>query len=154
METHGELLKSGTWALSNRMPHAPIMTGKLSRKAATKLLRNGSLTSCRANPAPLCSLEARLQSARGLSTKSRKHGMPRRGVLGIRIHNLKDRSGYTGTYGANPFDKLTLKSGTVKLSSVVKLYNPSGVSSTDIYKSIKDNIADWVEEAITIRDEY
>ncbi len=78
----------------------------------------------------------------------------KKGVVGIRIHNLKDRSGYTGTSGANPFDKLTLKNGTVKLSSVVKLYNPSGASSADAYKSIKDNIADWVEEAITIRDEY
>jgi MTH538 TIR-like domain (DUF1863) len=77
-----------------------------------------------------------------------------KGVVGIRIHNLKDRNGNSGSYGTNPFDKLTLQNGAKKLASVVKLYDPSGSSSTDVYKSIKDNIADWVEEAIKIRDEY
>src|ERR1700722_12823129 len=27
----------------------------------------------------------------------------RKGVVGIRIHGLKDRNGYTGSYGTNPF---------------------------------------------------
>jgi hypothetical protein len=78
----------------------------------------------------------------------------RKGVVGIRIHNLKNRNGNPGTYGENPFDKLTLENGTRKLSSVVKLYNPFGWSSTGVYQAIKDNIAKWVEEAITIRNEY
>jgi hypothetical protein len=33
----------------------------------------------------------------------------------------------------------------------VNLYNPSGANSTDVYNSIKNNMAGWVEEAITIR---
>ncbi len=74
-----------------------------------------------------------------------------KGVVGIRIHNLKDKLGNSGAYGANPFDKLTLQNGSRKLSSIVKLYNPSGSTSTDVYKQIKDNIAEWVEEAVTIR---
>lgn len=78
----------------------------------------------------------------------------KKGVVGIRIHNLKDRNANAGTYGANPFDKLTLQNGTKKLSSVVKLYNPSGANSTDVYNSIKNNIAAWVEEAVKTRDEY
>jgi hypothetical protein len=76
-----------------------------------------------------------------------------KGVVGIRIHNLKDKAGNLGTFGGNPFDKLTLQSGTKKLSSVVKLYDPSGWASTDVYKKIQDNIADWVEEAVKIRAE-
>ena len=78
----------------------------------------------------------------------------KKGVVGIRIHNLKNRNGNSGTYGENPFDKLTVQNGAKKLSSVVKLYNPFGWSSTGVYGSIKDNIADWVEEAITIRNGY
>src|SRR5712671_3100529 len=74
-----------------------------------------------------------------------------KGVVGIRIHNLKDTAGNYGTYGANPFDQVSLQNGTKLLSTVVKLYDPPGVLSTDVYKCIKDNIGAWVEEAITIR---
>jgi hypothetical protein len=76
----------------------------------------------------------------------------KKGVVGIRIHGLKDRNGYTGGYGTNPFDKVSLRNAD-KLSSVVKLYNPSGFASTDVYKSINDNLASWVEEAVKIREE-
>lgn len=71
--------------------------------------------------------------------------------MGIRIHNLRDSASNLGTYGANPFDLVTFTSNGKQLSSVVKLYNPSGASSTDVYKSINDNIAAWVDEAISIR---
>lgn len=75
----------------------------------------------------------------------------KKGVVGIRIHNLKDRNGSTGSYGSNPFEKLTLQNGAKRLSSIVKLYDPSGWTSTDVYKNIKENIASWVEEAVNIR---
>jgi hypothetical protein len=78
----------------------------------------------------------------------------KKGVVGIRIHGLKNHSGYTSSAGANPFDKLTLKNGTFSLSSQVQLKWPSGADSTEIYASIKNNIANWVEEAITIRNNY
>jgi hypothetical protein len=78
----------------------------------------------------------------------------KKGVVGVRIHNLKNEAGDHGTYGSNPFDKLTVQNGTKMLSSVVKLYDPPGWASTDVYKHIKDNLADWVEEAIEIRDNY
>lgn len=76
----------------------------------------------------------------------------KKGVVGVRIHNLKNASGNLGTYGANPFDELTLQNGTKKLSSLVNLYNPAGADSTAVYKRIKDKLADWVDEAITIRN--
>lgn len=78
----------------------------------------------------------------------------KKGVVGVRVHNLKNENGDHGTYGSNPFDKLTLSSGAKYLSSVVKLYDPPGWASTDVYKYIKDNLAAWVDEAVKIRDDY
>lgn len=74
-----------------------------------------------------------------------------KGVVGVRIHNLKDREGYHSAAGDNPFDQFTINDGTKKLSSLVKLYDPPGWASTDVYAHIKDNLADWVDEAIAIR---
>jgi hypothetical protein len=75
-----------------------------------------------------------------------------KGVVGVRIHNLKDQQGNHSAKGANPFDQLTLQNGTKRLSSIVKLYDPPSSTSTDVYAHIKDNLADWVEEAIEIRN--
>jgi hypothetical protein len=71
-------------------------------------------------------------------------------VVGICIHNLKDREGNHSLAGANPFDCLSFQGGR-NLSSVVKLYDPPYWASTDVYKYIKDNLSAWVEEAIEIR---
>lgn len=75
-----------------------------------------------------------------------------KGVLGIRIHNLKDEKSNHAARGNNPFDELSLDSGKKRLSSVVQLYDPPGWASTDVYAHIKQNMADWVEEAIAIRN--
>ncbi len=74
-----------------------------------------------------------------------------KGIVGVRIHGLKDQAGNLGGYGDNPFDQFSLKTRTQSLSSVVRLYDPAGLTSSEIYKTIKDNIASWVEEAISIR---
>lgn len=68
-------------------------------------------------------------------------------VLGIYIHNLKCPRNGTCTQGANPFEQFTMKDNR-KLSSVVKCYNPK---SYDTYNDIKNNLEDWVEEAIANR---
>lgn len=73
-----------------------------------------------------------------------------KGVLGIYIHNLKDRESNQAYKGSNPFDTITFSNGT-KLSSIVKAYDPPYSSSTDVYAHIKKNLSDWVEAAITIR---
>ena len=75
-----------------------------------------------------------------------------KGVVGICVHNLKDRNGTHANKGPNPFDQLTLNNGRKRLSSLVNLYDPNGWASTDVYALIKANIADWVEEAIEIRN--
>ena len=77
-----------------------------------------------------------------------------KGVLGVYVHNLKDLNGNKANKGRNPFEDLTMKWDDKKLSSIVKAYNPPNTDSQKVYGYISDNIADWIEEAITIRDEY
>jgi len=74
------------------------------------------------------------------------------GVVGIRIHGLKNFAGETSTSGSNPFEYITL-GGTngKKLSSLVKCYIPAGSNSQERYDWIKQHIANAVEEAIRIR---
>ncbi len=77
-----------------------------------------------------------------------------KGVLGIYIHNLKDLSGNNANKGRNPFSDFTMKRDNEKLSSIVKAYNPPYVDSKKVYNHISENISDWIEEAITIRNDY
>jgi len=74
----------------------------------------------------------------------------KKGVLGVYIHGLKDKDQKQSSKGGNPFDHVTV--GQKTLSSIVKVYDPPYVTSTDIYKYINDNLAGWVETAISIRD--
>ena len=81
--------------------------------------------------------------------ESWKKGM---GVVGIHIHNLRDSDGNVSSCGANPFASLNCGNDVPNLRSIVKCYDPSGVTSTDCYKIIAENLARIVEEAIRIRD--
>jgi MTH538 TIR-like domain (DUF1863) len=78
----------------------------------------------------------------------------KKGVLGIRIHGLKNSSGNQGISGPNPFSSITLNGNSKKLDSVVKLYDPPFTSSTYVYDHIKENLSDWVQKAIQIRDSH
>jgi hypothetical protein len=77
-----------------------------------------------------------------------------KGLLGIYVHNLKDKDQNQSTKGRNPFDDFTMKRDGQKLSRIVKAYDPPYTISANVYDYIKQNIADWVEEAISIRDSY
>lgn len=72
-----------------------------------------------------------------------------KGVVGIYIHNLRDSNGDQSTKGANPFYSIIVEGK--RLSNIVKAYDPPYKRSTNVYAHIKDNISDWVEEAIRIR---
>jgi hypothetical protein len=74
----------------------------------------------------------------------------KKGIFGIYIHNLKNSKGEQSYKGENPFEHFTL--GTKKLSSVVKCYNPPYTTSTNVYNHISENIEEWIEEAIEIRN--
>ena len=73
------------------------------------------------------------------------------GVVGIRIHGLKNSDGFISNSGANPFDFITLSDSNAKLSTLVKCYNPSGSNSQERYDWIKQHLANAVEEAVEIR---
>lgn len=76
----------------------------------------------------------------------------KKGVLGIYIHNLENQFGKQTTKGENPFIKFNVKD--TNLASIVKTYEPPDLLSKNVYCFIKDNIADWVEKAIHIRNQY
>ena len=65
-----------------------------------------------------------------------------KGLLGIRIHNVKDPQLGVDSWGANPFDNWTVKRNErdVRLSSFVNVYD---WANDDGYS----NIATWIEEA-------
>ncbi|MBL7086760.1 MAG: TIR domain-containing protein [Candidatus Cloacimonetes bacterium] len=69
-----------------------------------------------------------------------------KGLVGIYIHNLKDPLYGKSKKGTNPFDQFTVDGKS--LSSIVNCYNPD---SNDAYNDIKNNLEDWIEEAIEIR---
>ena len=77
-----------------------------------------------------------------------------KGLLGVYIHNLKDRIGQQSSRGLNPFDDFTMKRDKAKFSSIVRVYDPPSISSTLVYDYIKQNLPNWVEEAIRIRNNY
>lgn len=77
-----------------------------------------------------------------------------KGVLGVYLHNLKDASGNQSSKGLNPFDYLTMKRDGKPMSSIVRAYDPPFTTSTYVYDHIKENIESWVDEAVSIRNNY
>lgn len=73
-----------------------------------------------------------------------------KGVVGIYIHNLENEDSEQTSKGDNPFDGFTF--GDEKLSNIIKAYDPPYSTSKYVYAHIKENIEDWVEEAIDIRN--
>ena len=80
--------------------------------------------------------------------KSWNEGM---GVVGIRIHGLKNTEGYIANQGKNPFDYIDYGDTGKKLSTIVKCYNPAGSNSKERYAWIAKHLENAVEEAIKIR---
>ncbi len=75
-----------------------------------------------------------------------------KGVLGIHIHNLKDKNGKQSRKGNNPFDYVFVDGS--QLSKRVRAYNPPYLTSKKVYENIKENLADWIEDAIERRADY
>ncbi len=73
-------------------------------------------------------------------------------MVGIRVHSLKDSNGKQNLAGPNPFDNVSV--ADKRLSSIVKLYRPTSSISTEAYAAIANAIADWIDEAIEIRNNY
>jgi hypothetical protein len=76
----------------------------------------------------------------------------KKGLLGVRIHRLKDRQSWQCTSGNNPFETFSI--GSVKLSTIVEVHDPPYTRSEDAYGHIRDNFETWIERAIQIRAQY
>lgn len=75
------------------------------------------------------------------------------GVVGIRIHGLKNTDGYIANMGKNPFDYIGYGNTGKKLSSIVKCYNPAGSNSKERYAWIAKHLENAVSKAIKIRND-
>ena len=84
----------------------------------------------------------------------RKAWDERKGLVGVYIHGLKNSEGNQTTKGGNPFSSIIVGDGKKKLSSIVKAYDPPYSSSSHVYDCISSSLADWIEEAITIRNYF
>jgi hypothetical protein len=76
----------------------------------------------------------------------------KKGVVGVYVHNLQDRDQEQSAKGSNPFASIKYGDSGEMLSDIVKAYDPPYSSSTDTYECIKENLATWVEDAITVRN--
>ena len=74
-----------------------------------------------------------------------------KGILGIYIHALRDQYGKQSLQGANPFEKVA--TDEFRLSDVVKTYQPRHEDRGALCSYIGRNIADWIEDAILIRNQ-
>ena len=91
-----------------------------------------------------------------------------KGIVGIYIDSLEDSTGKQSKRGKNPFDyfcidttfnyitknSIPADSNEVRLSSIIKSFDSSYVSSKYVYEVIKNNIEKLIEEAIKIRNKY
>jgi hypothetical protein len=68
------------------------------------------------------------------------------GIVGIRIHNIKDQDQKTGILGPNPLDDFKLPDGTL-LSSVCRTYDW-------VTNDGRKNMGAWADEAANIRAQY
>ena len=76
----------------------------------------------------------------------------KKGLVGVYIHNLKDSNGNQSIRGGNPFSGFNVR-GT-SLASIVKSYDPPYWDSKDVYRYLCDNLADWFDEAVEIRENF
>lgn len=91
-----------------------------------------------------------------------------KGIVAVHIHGLKDKEGKQSYKGDNPLSlfmidktcnyidkrKNAIDSNEISLASVCKCYDTPYISSEYVYDYIKNNIEDWIEEAIEIRNKY
>jgi len=78
----------------------------------------------------------------------------KKGLVGVYIHRLKDFDGNQASKGRNPFENVNIGQKKTPMTSVVKAYNAPYTDSKDVYNYISEHLADWIEEAIEIRDNY
>lgn len=77
----------------------------------------------------------------------------KKGIVGIYIHNLKDKSGNQCSKGSNPFYNIFTSTGE-RLSRYVECFESVYLTSKYVYDDINDNIERLIENAITKAGTY
>jgi Thoeris protein ThsB, TIR-like domain len=77
-----------------------------------------------------------------------------KGLVGVYIHNLGDMSERQTAKGSNPFWQFRVGRHHVRLSTVVRAYDPPRSTTKGAYKWIEANLPALVEEALAIRREF
>ena len=91
-----------------------------------------------------------------------------KGIVAIHIYGLKDATGQQCNKGKNPLECFCIDKtfnyivknsspadkNEINLAEVVKTYDPPYKTSNYVYEHIEENIEDWIEEAIAIRQKY
>lgn len=72
-----------------------------------------------------------------------------KGLLGIYIHNIRDPRTGICRKGANPFAQFELNGKN--FADIVPCYDPNPWNA---YNDIRNNLEDWIEDAIRIRSIY
>lgn len=67
------------------------------------------------------------------------------GIVGVRIHNIKDQDGMTTTPGKNPLNKWSDAETEENLSEIFQTYNWENDDG-------RQNLKEWIEEAAQIVD--
>ena len=75
-----------------------------------------------------------------------------KGLVGVHIHGLKNSDGNQSSKGSNPFSKFTVDDQS--LSSIVEVHDTPYSTSKNVYDYIKNNLEDWIEKAIKIRNNH
>lgn len=77
----------------------------------------------------------------------------KKGIVGIYIHNLKNKDGKQTNKGNNPFDCILTKN-CKRLSSYVTCYDSIYCYSENVYGDIEKNMEDLIEDAISKAGTY
>ncbi|MGL5052211.1 MAG: TIR domain-containing protein [Cetobacterium sp.] len=78
----------------------------------------------------------------------------KKGIVGVKIHNLKDDAGNQSSEGANPFYNIFVGKDKKRLSNYVTVFNSSYKTSTYVYSDIEGNIEKLIEDAINNTSSY
>lgn len=78
----------------------------------------------------------------------------KKGIVGIYIHKLKDKTGNQDSEGNNPFHNIYIGEKNERLSKYVTCFKSSYQSSLAVYSDIENHIEKLIEDAISASGTY
>ena len=77
-----------------------------------------------------------------------------KGIVGVYVHNLKDKNGNQDLKGSNPFYSIFVGKDNERLSKYVECYDSNYSISQNVYNDIESKLEDLIETAIDNRTNY